>query len=202
MTVAEWTLEGDGDADWYDGEHRTTLPSILVLTIISVSLVDGFNIPVTVKVSGDCSEASCPKDLNPDCPAELAGPAGANGNAGCKSACFANLDGNQQDSANCCSGSHDTADTCPPDGVDFYDYFSASFLSQSYGKVADTDFRGCVPELVRLRLRRVVWHRSLDLPDRQQGRLYHHLLLNARLYYAVRTICNLLPCVVRYNVIV
>ena len=27
------------------------------------------------------------------------------------------------DSANCCSGSHNTAETCPPDGVQYYDYF-------------------------------------------------------------------------------
>ena len=29
----------------------------------------------------------------------------------------------RQDSANCCSGSHNTAETCPPDGVQYYDYF-------------------------------------------------------------------------------
>ncbi|KAL1745475.1 thaumatin [Schizophyllum fasciatum] len=108
-TVAEWTLSGDGDADWYD-----------------VSLVDGFNIPVAVTPSSECQEASCPADLNPDCPAELQ-QKGADGKVvGCKSACFANLDGNQQDSANCCSGSHNTAETCPPDGVQFYDYFKSS----------------------------------------------------------------------------
>ncbi|KIY72297.1 Osmotin, thaumatin-like protein [Cylindrobasidium torrendii FP15055 ss-10] len=109
-TVAEWTLSAAGDADWYD-----------------VSLVDGFNLPVTITPTAGCSEASCPVDLNPDCPAEIAGPTGANGaNAGCKSACLANLDGNQQDSANCCSGSHNTAETCPPSGVQDYDYFKSS----------------------------------------------------------------------------
>ena len=33
------------------------------------------------------------------------------------------------DSANCCSGSHSTPQTCPPSGVQFYSYFSASFYS-------------------------------------------------------------------------
>jgi len=35
----------------------------------------------------------------------------------------ANLDGNQQNSANCCSGSHNTPQTCPPSGVQYYSYF-------------------------------------------------------------------------------
>jgi hypothetical protein len=101
-TVAEWTLQGDGNADWYD-----------------VSLVDGFNVPMSVvPASSSCHQASCPVDLDPNCPAELASA------GGCKSACFANLDGNQADSPNCCSGSHNTAATCPPSGVAFYDYFS------------------------------------------------------------------------------
>ena len=31
------------------------------------------------------------------------------------------------DSANCCSGSHNTPQTCPPSGVQYYSFFSASF---------------------------------------------------------------------------
>ena len=95
---------------------------------------------ITLSAS-DCHTASCPTDLNPNCPAELQ-QLGADGSVvGCKSACYANLDGNQYvslytltldvllnpyvraDSANCCSGSHNTAETCPPDGVQYYDYF-------------------------------------------------------------------------------
>lgn len=49
-SVAEWTLEGDGNLDYYD-----------------VSLVDGFNIPMTVTNNQGCGVASCPVDLNPDC---------------------------------------------------------------------------------------------------------------------------------------
>lgn len=54
-----------------------------------------------------------------DCPSELVGSNGA----GCNSACSANLDGTPEDSANCCTGSHGTPETCPPSGVEYYDYF-------------------------------------------------------------------------------
>ena len=33
------------------------------------------------------------------------------------------------DSANCCTGSHNTPETCPPSGVQYYDFFSALFYS-------------------------------------------------------------------------
>ncbi|EPQ51357.1 thaumatin-like protein [Gloeophyllum trabeum ATCC 11539] len=109
-TVAEWTLSADGNQDWYD-----------------VSLVDGFNIPIRIDNSAGCSVADCPADLNPQCPDPLKGPTDSSGAVvGCRSACQANLDGNPQDSANCCSGSHNTADTCPPSGVQYYDYFKSS----------------------------------------------------------------------------
>ena len=42
---------------------------------------------------------------------------------GCKTACFANLDGNQANSPNCCSGQFDTPATCPASSVQYYDYF-------------------------------------------------------------------------------
>jgi len=35
---------------------------------------------------------------------------------------------NTADSANCCTGSHNTANTCPTSGVQYYSYFSAYFL--------------------------------------------------------------------------
>uniref|UniRef100_A0A0W0EY42 Putative thaumatin-like protein n=1 Tax=Moniliophthora roreri TaxID=221103 RepID=A0A0W0EY42_MONRR len=101
--LEEWTLQGDANLDYYD-----------------VSLVDGFNIPMAITNNVNCPVADCPVDLNANCPAELASA------AGCASACFANLDGNQQDSANCCSGSHSTPDTCPPSGVQFYDFFKGA----------------------------------------------------------------------------
>ncbi|KIK69293.1 hypothetical protein GYMLUDRAFT_214396 [Collybiopsis luxurians FD-317 M1] len=116
-TVAEWTLSGDQDLDYYD-----------------VSVVDGFNIPIEVTVSDtSCSTASCPANLNSDCPSELQVTDSSGAVVGCNSACNANLDGNQgstntlrspvADSPNCCTGSHSTAATCPPSGVTDYDFF-------------------------------------------------------------------------------
>ncbi|EIW81908.1 thaumatin-like protein [Coniophora puteana RWD-64-598 SS2] len=108
-SLAEFTLNAN-NMDYYD-----------------VSLVDGFNIPMAIDNTAGCSQASCPVDLNPNCPSDIAGPTDSSGAVvGCKSACYANLDGNQADSANCCSGSHNTAATCPPSGVAHYDYFKSS----------------------------------------------------------------------------
>ncbi|KAL5530923.1 hypothetical protein ACEPAG_3799 [Sanghuangporus baumii] len=99
-SLAEWTLNGGG-LDWYD-----------------VSLVDGFNIPISVTNNKGCPSSDCPKDLGADCPGPL-----KHGNDGCLSACAANLDGHPEDSPNCCSGSHNTAATCPSSGVQYYSHF-------------------------------------------------------------------------------
>ncbi|KAI0761381.1 thaumatin family-domain-containing protein [Trametes elegans] len=109
-SVAEWTLQGDGNRDFYD-----------------VSLVDGFNLPMAITNNKGCPVADCPVDLGPNCPPPIQGPFDSSGYpVGCKSACAANLDGNPTDSANCCSGSHSTAATCPPSGVRYYDYFKGN----------------------------------------------------------------------------
>jgi hypothetical protein len=108
-TVAEFTLSGGGGQDWYD-----------------VSLVDGYNLPMRIDNNKGCPVPKCGVDLGPDCPAPLKGPFDSSGfPVGCKSACFANLDGNQQNSGNCCSGSHNTPQTCPRSGVQYYDYFKS-----------------------------------------------------------------------------
>lgn len=106
VTLAEFTFQGDGNQDFYD-----------------VSLVDGFNLPMSVVTSVDCPKPDCPAELNANCPGELQSKDASGKVVGCKSACFANLDGNQADSGNCCSGSHNTPATCPPSGVQYYDYF-------------------------------------------------------------------------------
>ncbi|TFK31573.1 thaumatin-like protein [Crucibulum laeve] len=109
-TVAEWTLGGNAGADWYD-----------------VSLVDGFNLPMRISNNKGCPVADCPVDLGPNCPSVLKGPYDSSGfPVGCKSACYANLDGNQQNSANCCSGNHSTPNTCPSSGVAYYSYFKGN----------------------------------------------------------------------------
>ncbi|EIM87400.1 thaumatin-like protein [Stereum hirsutum FP-91666 SS1] len=106
-TLAEWTLQASSNLDFYD-----------------VSLVDGYNLPIAITTNVNCEVAGCAVDLGPNCPSELAGPTNSSGAVvGCKSACLANLDGDSSDSANCCSGSHSTAATCPPNDVDDYSYF-------------------------------------------------------------------------------
>ncbi|KAI8986696.1 thaumatin-like protein [Trametes punicea] len=108
VTIAEFSLDAD-QQDFYD-----------------VSLVNGFNIPVRITNSEDCAVADCPVDLNANCPAELAGPYDASGNAvGCKSACVAGL-GDPVNNPNCCTGTHDTPATCPPTGVEYYSYFKGN----------------------------------------------------------------------------
>jgi len=80
VTLAEFSLHQAGGADYYD-----------------VSLVDGYGLPVRISPSASaCHVADCPVDLGPDCPDALKGPFDSNGYPlGCKSACYANLDGNQ-----------------------------------------------------------------------------------------------------------
>ncbi|EIM84101.1 Osmotin thaumatin-like protein [Stereum hirsutum FP-91666 SS1] len=108
-TVAEFTLSTSDLPDNYD-----------------VSLVDGFNIPMEVTVTGGCSTASCPVDLNPDCPSDIADTDSTGAIIGCRSACQAGLSSDPANSPYCCTGDHDTAATCPNSGVLHYDYFKGS----------------------------------------------------------------------------
>ncbi|KII91853.1 hypothetical protein PLICRDRAFT_105393 [Plicaturopsis crispa FD-325 SS-3] len=107
VTLAEFTLSGGGTTDNYD-----------------VSLVDGYNLPMSVTNNAGCPTGSCPVDLGPDCPAPLKGPFDGSGfPVGCRSACQAGLSPDPGNSPNCCTGSHNTAATCPPSGVEYYSYF-------------------------------------------------------------------------------
>lgn len=109
LTLAEFTLSGDGGRDFYD-----------------VSLVDGANIPMSIVPSVDCEVADCPVDLGPECPPELVGPFDPSGfPLGCASSCIANLSGDPANSPNCCSGDFDTPETCPVENVQFYDFFKS-----------------------------------------------------------------------------
>ncbi|XP_074270486.1 thaumatin-like protein 1b [Silene latifolia] len=97
-SLIEFTLSGHNgnDQDFYD-----------------ISLVDGFNLPISVTPQGGsgtkCNTISCPVNLNSGCPGELA-LVGAGGRAiGCKSACFA-LGQPQY----CCTGGYGSPSTCPP----------------------------------------------------------------------------------------
>ena len=78
--MAEFSLHQGNGTDYYD-----------------VSVVDGYGLPVRIRPSASaCHVAECPVDLGPSCPDALKGPFDSNGfPLGCKSACEANLDGNQ-----------------------------------------------------------------------------------------------------------
>ncbi|OWM78546.1 thaumatin-like protein 1b [Punica granatum] len=94
-SLAELTLVAGGGQDTYD-----------------ISLVDGFNIPISITPqggSGGCSSTSCPANVNSVCPAELS-VKGTDGNViACKSACVA-----FNEPQYCCTGQFASPQTCPP----------------------------------------------------------------------------------------
>jgi len=109
-TLAEFTL-GSGGQDFYD-----------------VSLVDGYNLPVLVEVSGGsglCATTGCVVDLNQACPSELKA---GNGEA-CKSACEAF--GNPE---YCCSGAYGSPSACKPT---IYSQMFKSACPRSYSYAYD-----------------------------------------------------------------
>ncbi|KAK9684214.1 hypothetical protein RND81_10G194200 [Saponaria officinalis] len=76
-----------------------------------VSLVDGFNLPVSMKPVGGgvgCGVASCDADLNVCCPSALEVKKGDRV-VGCKSACLA-----MQSAKYCCTGEFSDPKTCKP----------------------------------------------------------------------------------------
>lgn len=103
-TLAEFQLAGFGGKDFYD-----------------ISLVDGYNLPMSVTpVPGtfvvsdpndpyDCGSPGCTSDLNATCPAELQEKNAAGEVVACLSAC--EKFGTDQ---YCCKGANNTPDTCPP----------------------------------------------------------------------------------------
>lgn len=89
-TLAEFTL-GTGSMDYYD-----------------VSLVDGYNLPMTVVASGgsgSCAATGCGADLNRRCPSELR----VEGGGACQSAC-----GAFGKAEYCCNGAFSNPSTCKP----------------------------------------------------------------------------------------
>ncbi|XP_040995812.1 thaumatin-like protein 1b isoform X3 [Juglans microcarpa x Juglans regia] len=94
-SLVEINIVENGGQDFYD-----------------VSLVDGFNLPVSVSTeggSGECKTSSCPANVNAVCPAELQLKAADGSVVACKSACTAF---NQPQY--CCTGDFNTPQTCPP----------------------------------------------------------------------------------------
>ncbi|GJQ81656.1 hypothetical protein Trydic_g8534 [Trypoxylus dichotomus] len=98
VSLAEIALRGWGGLDYYD-----------------ISLVDGFNVKVSVEpVNGwgaegqyGCKKAACNYYINDDCPPELRLIGSSGWTIGCKSACLAfNTD------QYCCRGAHGLPETC------------------------------------------------------------------------------------------
>ncbi|XP_010056282.2 thaumatin-like protein 1 [Eucalyptus grandis] len=96
-TLAEFTLKAPGS-----GEN----------SIYDVSLVDGFNLPLSITPQGSgsgCTTTSCAANVNSVCPSELAVKGSDGSIVACKSACLA-LNQPQY----CCTGAYGTPATCPP----------------------------------------------------------------------------------------
>ncbi|GLT95508.1 hypothetical protein SLE2022_131870 [Rubroshorea leprosula] len=94
-SLAEFTIGTFGGQDFYD-----------------VSLVDGFNLPVSITPQGgsgaNCVSTSCAANVNVMCPSELALTEPDGGDIiGCKSAC--NVFNQSQ---YCCTGEYSTPETC------------------------------------------------------------------------------------------
>ncbi|MCD7447453.1 hypothetical protein HAX54_029719 [Datura stramonium] len=92
-SLAEFTL--DSPMDFYD-----------------VSLVDGFNIPISVYPSGgsgNCSNVQCSSDMNLQCPQELQVKTNNGSVIACKSACLA-----FNKPEYCCTGEFNNPKICKP----------------------------------------------------------------------------------------
>lgn len=145
----------------------------------------------------NCPTAACDVDLGPICPSQLVGPLDSTGfPIGCKSACLANLDGDPSmftysgvirdslrcysppgDSPNCCTGSHNTAATCPPSGVDYYSFFS---MSRSFEilriSLLIADDRGELSWCLCLCVWRIFGNCVMDVRFEFECGLYYHIL--------------------------
>ncbi|GFQ03662.1 thaumatin-like protein 1 [Phtheirospermum japonicum] len=112
-SLAEFTLAGADGKDFFD-----------------ISLVDGFNLPMSVSPDGSgCQATACPGDINNACPDELAVKDPNGGIVGCKSACVA-LNQPQY----CCTGAYGSPDTCKPTN---YSQIFKSKCPQAYSYAYD-----------------------------------------------------------------
>lgn len=92
VTLAEFTLQGDGGKDFYD-----------------VSNVDGFNVPISITPLGKpgCPSTTCKTNINSLCPRALQTKLPNGKVLGCKSACLA-----FGTDRYCCTGSYANPNTC------------------------------------------------------------------------------------------
>nr|XP_043611464.1 thaumatin-like protein 1b [Erigeron canadensis] len=116
-TLVEFTLHDANSKDFYD-----------------ISLVDGFNLPVSVVPQGGCPTTNCPSDINSRCPPELVVKDGAGRTVGCKSACEA-----FHQPQYCCTDDHNTPETCPPTNYsEFYKNLCPDAYSYAYDDQSST----------------------------------------------------------------
>ncbi|KAJ4803894.1 hypothetical protein LUZ62_016460 [Rhynchospora pubera] len=117
-SLAEFTLAGSGNNDFYD-----------------VSLVDGYNLPMVVIPQGgagtNCAATGCLVDLNAACPTDLKVVTSGTGSDGvaCKSACEA-----FQLPQYCCSGDYSNPSTCTPSS---YSQFFKNACPRAYSYAYD-----------------------------------------------------------------
>lgn len=114
-TLMEFTVAANGGLDFYD-----------------VSLVDGFNVPVSIVPQGGgqgCNSTSCPANVNAACPPDLAMKGSDGSVIGCKSACLAF---NRPEF--CCTGPYDSPATCKPTS---YSLFFKNQCEQAYSYAFD-----------------------------------------------------------------
>lgn len=123
VSLAEFTLGGGSVPDYYD-----------------VSLVDAFNLPMTITAQGGsgCTTAGCSANLLPSCPSELQDKDASGNLVACLSACSA-FGGDEA----CCTGAADSASTCNPAAapVDSASYFKSGCpdaYSYAYDSVTST----------------------------------------------------------------
>ncbi|KGN52611.1 thaumatin-like protein 1b [Cucumis sativus] len=94
-TLVEFTIAANRGQDFFD-----------------ISLVDGFNLPVSITPIGGssgCKSVACGRSVNPVCPPEMAVKSPRGLVIACKSACMA-----FNKPEYCCSGDHNLPETCPP----------------------------------------------------------------------------------------
>ncbi|GJS21296.1 thaumatin-like protein 1 [Tanacetum coccineum] len=116
-TLAEFTIGGSDGKDTYD-----------------VSLVDGFNLPISIVPNGGCATTDCPVDINAQCPSQFALRNGAGATIGCRSACV--QFGTPQ---YCCKGAYNTSSTCPPtDYSRFFKNLCPNAYSYAYDDPSST----------------------------------------------------------------
>ncbi|KAH7553503.1 hypothetical protein ACOSP7_029772 [Xanthoceras sorbifolium] len=95
-SLVEFTLAANNGQDFFD-----------------LSLVDGFNLPLSVTPQGGsgatCTTSTCSGNVNSVCPTELAVKGSDGSTIACKSACLA-----LNEPQYCCTGEFGTPETCPP----------------------------------------------------------------------------------------